>query len=356
MPASATSNSGAVCESNASSKPRGAKSRAIAPASGDGGTRTIFAITTSPSGRNASSGATPKDYALIPLVHANSTGLAGLSSMQKETNARGVAGSEARGEGPSPVHPTVAGPRALAAADASALGSRSPNCDITRSSPNALPCRPVTRQSDRSTSEDRRARGDRGEAIWNTVAGLLAKAEREADRKAEFRAAKASGSTRARRFRAPGRMEAPNVRFGHDLKELCRYARVQSEAGLTKAGERPGSEARCAFPQVGAGDAASALCFLKEPWRTHVGPRLTRRGLALQFIDLPLYLAERDSARIGEPNLRHLTHRATKLDHGEQLAGIRVENRGAGRAHCGAIGENNLIQTGTTCPSATQGI
>src|SRR5215510_7171117 len=48
MLARAASNSGAVCESNARSKPRGARSRAIAPASADGGTNTMFGIHTSP--------------------------------------------------------------------------------------------------------------------------------------------------------------------------------------------------------------------------------------------------------------------------------------------------------------------
>src|SRR5262245_100776 len=47
MPASAASNSAAVCDTSANSKPLGASSRAIAPASADGGTRTILGIASS---------------------------------------------------------------------------------------------------------------------------------------------------------------------------------------------------------------------------------------------------------------------------------------------------------------------
>src|SRR5262245_34390486 len=75
MPASAASNSGAVCESKASSKPRGAKSRAIAPASADGGTKTIFAIATSDRVGLPDVASRPQDNAPNPMLHANPTGL-----------------------------------------------------------------------------------------------------------------------------------------------------------------------------------------------------------------------------------------------------------------------------------------
>src|SRR5262245_39610512 len=65
MAASAASNSAAVCDTSVNSNPPGASSRAIAPASADGGTRTILGIARSPRRKNRC------QYAPIRPRHAN---------------------------------------------------------------------------------------------------------------------------------------------------------------------------------------------------------------------------------------------------------------------------------------------
>src|SRR5262249_24891861 len=96
MAASAASKSAAVCDTSINSNPPGANSRAIAPASADGGTSTILGITSSP--RRIKTGL---QYVPIRPRHANPGGSAAEAGPAQGTKGSMEHGSWQRAPAPN---------------------------------------------------------------------------------------------------------------------------------------------------------------------------------------------------------------------------------------------------------------